>query len=116
MTEAARVDFANAISTTKYTWYSWLPKSIWEQFRRIANIYFLLISVLMVSFPLWKLLSLVGKVSSLLWLQNTAYRNVRDIYFRVAFEPLQYDRHIGVRVVGDVDQRGCGGFEACTFG
>eukprot|EP00981_Chlorochromonas_danica_P006961 scaffold1507_cov158-Ochromonas_danica.AAC.30 len=38
---------ANAIRTTKYTWYSWLPKSIWEQFRRIANVYFLLISVLM---------------------------------------------------------------------
>jgi phospholipid-translocating P-type ATPase (flippase) len=45
--DAVRVDFANAISTTKYSWYSWLPKSIWEQFRRIANIYFLLISVLM---------------------------------------------------------------------
>ncbi len=39
---------ANSISTTKYTWYSWLPKSIWEQFRRVANVYFLLISILMV--------------------------------------------------------------------
>lgn len=38
----------NAIRTTKYTWYSWLPKSLWEQFRRIANIYFLGISILMV--------------------------------------------------------------------
>lgn len=57
-TEAARVDFANAISTTKYTWYSWLPKSIWEQFRRIANIYFLLISVLMVSSTTFETLAL----------------------------------------------------------
>lgn len=38
---------ANSITTTKYTWYTWLPKSLWDQFRRIANAYFLLISILM---------------------------------------------------------------------
>mmetsp|Transcript_2919 Transcript_2919/g.4430 ORF Transcript_2919/g.4430 Transcript_2919/m.4430 type:complete len:1092 (+) Transcript_2919:145-3420(+) len=38
---------SNAITTTKYTILTWLPKSLWEQFRRIANIYFLCISVLM---------------------------------------------------------------------
>lgn len=38
---------ANRISTTKYTLLTWLPKSIWMQFRRIANIYFLCISILM---------------------------------------------------------------------
>mmetsp|Transcript_11491 Transcript_11491/g.18844 ORF Transcript_11491/g.18844 Transcript_11491/m.18844 type:complete len:1109 (-) Transcript_11491:1128-4454(-) len=38
---------ANMISTVKYTWYTWLPKSLWDQFRRIANAYFLLISILM---------------------------------------------------------------------
>lgn len=38
---------ANEITTTKYTWYTWLPKSLWDQFRRVANAYFLLISVLM---------------------------------------------------------------------
>jgi phospholipid-translocating ATPase len=45
-----RVKGANAITTTKYTIFSWLPKSLWEQFRRIANAYFLFISFLMVSF------------------------------------------------------------------
>eukprot|EP01041_Mallomonas_annulata_P002854 gene2854-5613_t len=38
---------SNLIKTTKYTWYTWIPKSLWEQFRRIANVYFLVISVLM---------------------------------------------------------------------
>lgn len=45
--DARRRRGMNSISTTKYTWYSWLPKSLWEQFRRIANIYFLVISVMM---------------------------------------------------------------------
>ena len=40
--------YANAICSTKYTWYTWLPKSIFEQFRRVANAYFLGISVLMI--------------------------------------------------------------------
>ena len=38
---------SNAITTTKYSLLSWLPKSILEQFRRIANVYFLVISILM---------------------------------------------------------------------
>lgn len=38
---------SNAITTTKYSILTWLPKSLWEQFRRIANVYFLGISVLM---------------------------------------------------------------------
>ena len=38
----------NAIRTTKYTLLNWLPKSILEQFRRVANAYFLGISVLMI--------------------------------------------------------------------
>jgi magnesium-transporting ATPase (P-type) len=37
----------NVISTSKYTWYSFLPRSLFEQFRRIANVYFLGISILM---------------------------------------------------------------------
>lgn len=35
------------ITTTKYTLLTWLPLSLFEQFRRIANVYFLLISILM---------------------------------------------------------------------
>ena len=42
------VGLTNSITTTKYSIFTWLPKSLWEQFRRIANVYFLVISVLMV--------------------------------------------------------------------
>jgi len=37
----------NSITTTKYNIITWLPKSVFEQFRRIANVYFLGISILM---------------------------------------------------------------------
>jgi phospholipid-transporting ATPase len=36
----------NKISTTKYNFFTFLPKSIMFQFRRIANVYFLIISIL----------------------------------------------------------------------
>ncbi|KAH6556188.1 hypothetical protein KP509_1Z197900 [Ceratopteris richardii] len=32
--------FPNLVSTTKYTWYSFIPKGLYEQFRRVANLYF----------------------------------------------------------------------------
>lgn len=47
-TEASSSQQANAIRTTKFTWYNWLPKSIFQQFRRVANAYFLGISILMI--------------------------------------------------------------------
>ena len=37
---------SNYIKTTKYTFYSFLPLSILNQYKRIANIYFLALSVL----------------------------------------------------------------------
>lgn len=37
---------SNYIKTSRYTILSWLPKSLFWQFRRVANIYFLIISVL----------------------------------------------------------------------
>ena len=40
----------NGITTSKYTIYTWIPKGTFEQFRRLANIYFLLISVMMRKF------------------------------------------------------------------
>ena len=32
---------SNIISTTRYSFFSFIPKSLFEQFRRIANVYFL---------------------------------------------------------------------------
>lgn len=39
----------NAVVTSKYTVKGFIPKNIWEQFRRISNCYFLLISILQLS-------------------------------------------------------------------
>ena len=38
---------ANQITTTKYTLASWIPVSLLVQFKRIANVYFVFISILM---------------------------------------------------------------------
>lgn len=39
----------NYVSTTKYNVVSFLPKALFEQFRRVANLYFLLAAVLSVA-------------------------------------------------------------------
>lgn len=38
----------NRVSTTKYAWWSFIPKNLYEQFRRAANFYFLVIACLQV--------------------------------------------------------------------
>jgi hypothetical protein len=46
---------SNEVTTAKYTKWNFIPKSIYEQFRRVANIYFLIISLLQVR-PMFRLL------------------------------------------------------------
>lgn len=36
----------NRIHTSKYTWITFLPKNLFEQFYRFANLYFLFIQIL----------------------------------------------------------------------
>lgn len=36
----------NQVNTTKYTWLTFLPKNLYEQFHRIANLYFIFIVIL----------------------------------------------------------------------
>lgn len=36
----------NSVSTTKYNFFTFFPKGLFEQFRRVANLYFLTISIL----------------------------------------------------------------------
>lgn len=43
----AAQEYNNRIVTAKYTWWNFIPKSIFEQFRRIANFYFLVQLILM---------------------------------------------------------------------
>jgi hypothetical protein len=40
---------SNAVSTTKYNLITFLPKNLFEQFQRIANLYFLVIAILQVN-------------------------------------------------------------------
>ena len=41
----------NKIRTAKYTPLSFIPKNLWLQFHNVANIYFLFVIILAVSFP-----------------------------------------------------------------
>uniref|UniRef100_A0A0E0J1I6 Phospholipid-transporting ATPase n=2 Tax=Oryza TaxID=4527 RepID=A0A0E0J1I6_ORYNI len=50
----------NRISNTKYTLLNFLPKNLWEQFRRFMNQYFLLIACL----QLWSLITPVNPAST----------------------------------------------------
>ncbi|KAI8982302.1 hypothetical protein BDF20DRAFT_834937 [Mycotypha africana] len=43
---------SNQINTAKYTWYTFLPKNLFEQFRGVANLYFLFLVVIQM-FPLF---------------------------------------------------------------
>ena len=45
--EEQRAMADNGVITSKYTWLTFVPKSLFEQFRRLANVYFLVISGLM---------------------------------------------------------------------
>ncbi|KAF4666545.1 hypothetical protein FOL47_004044 [Perkinsus chesapeaki] len=40
-----RTDFHNRISSTKYHLWSFVPVNLWEQFHRVANVWFLLVGI-----------------------------------------------------------------------
>ncbi len=42
----------NKIRTTKYTWLTFIPKNLFEQFSKMANVYFLFIMVLQIVPPI----------------------------------------------------------------
>jgi hypothetical protein len=43
---AAHQFMNNYVRTTKYTWYNFLPRNLFEQFHRAANVYFLCLVIL----------------------------------------------------------------------
>ncbi|XP_063858808.1 phospholipid-transporting ATPase IF-like isoform X2 [Scylla paramamosain] len=58
----------NQIKTSKYTWFNFIPKNLFEQFRRIANFYFLIVTLIQLSIespvsPMTSILPLVFVVS-----------------------------------------------------
>ncbi|KAM9373311.1 phospholipid-transporting ATPase VB [Phaethornis superciliosus] len=44
--QASRLYSGNRIRTTKYTWFTFLPQNLFEQFHRLGNLYFVLLMVL----------------------------------------------------------------------
>jgi len=40
---------SNHVKTSKYDWWNFIPKNLFEQFRRVANVYFLIISIIQMS-------------------------------------------------------------------
>ncbi|XP_076370308.1 phospholipid-transporting ATPase IF-like isoform X1 [Tachypleus tridentatus] len=85
----------NIIVTSKYTIWNFIPKNLYEQFRRIANFYFLCIAVIQLSInspvsPLTSLAPLVFVVTITAvkqgyedWLRHKADRIVNHMHVRV---------------------------------
>ena len=102
--------FNNVISTTKYNFLTWLPKSLWEQFRRIANVYFLGISVLMVQCAPRRLTpSCLTPRLPPSCLASTAHRNVRHVHLHDAAGAVQHGDDAHIRADGHLRERGTGG-------
>ena len=72
---------SNEVRTSKYTVLTWAPKSLLWQFRRVANIYFLLISILTaMPFSPKNPLSMIGTFSFVLVF--TMLKEAYEDYFR----------------------------------
>lgn len=66
---------SNVQVTSKYTWLTFIPKSIFEQFRRTANFYFLVQAILMI----------VGQYTSLYQNEVTWYGTGATLVFVLIF-------------------------------
>ncbi|KAG0711151.1 putative phospholipid-transporting ATPase IF [Chionoecetes opilio] len=81
----------NQIKTSKYTWFNFIPKNLFEQFRRIANFYFLVVSVIQLTIespvsPMTSILPLVIVVSVTAvkqayedWLRHTEDNKINNV-------------------------------------
>jgi hypothetical protein len=71
----------NKVRTTKYTWVTWAPLSLLMQFKRAANIYFLIISVLtLMPFSPKTPESMIGTFTFVLFV--TMLKEALENYFR----------------------------------
>lgn len=73
---------SNAISTTKYTILTFLPKNLFEQFHRYANIYFLLIVILSLIPAIEVFAKEVAPIPLLFVLSVTAVKDIFEDYSR----------------------------------
>jgi hypothetical protein len=71
----------NKVRTTKYTWVTWAPLSLLMQFKRAANIYFLIISILtLMPFSPKTPESMIGTFTFVLFV--TMLKEALENYFR----------------------------------
>jgi len=94
----ASQEFAqNEVCTTKYNVFTFLPKNLWEQFQRVANIYFLFISLLQIFVPD---ASPTGKYNTMLTLAFvllvTAVKEAWEDYKRFMADIQQNSRQVKV--------------------
>mmetsp|Transcript_23170 Transcript_23170/g.23054 ORF Transcript_23170/g.23054 Transcript_23170/m.23054 type:complete len:432 (-) Transcript_23170:1125-2420(-) len=72
---------SNKVRTTKYSWVSWAPLSLLMQFKRAANIYFLIISILtLMPFSPKTPASMIGTFAFVLFV--TMLKEALENYFR----------------------------------
>ena len=72
---------SNKVRTTKYTWVTWAPLSLLMQFKRAANIYFLVISILtLMPFSPKTPASMIGTFTFVLFV--TMLKEALENYFR----------------------------------
>lgn len=72
---------SNKVRTTKYTWITWAPGSLLMQFKRAANIYFLIISILtLMPFSPKTPASMIGTFAFVLFV--TMLKEALENYFR----------------------------------
>eukprot|EP00435_Cladocopium_sp_Y103_P042653 s786_g11.t2 len=67
----------NRIRTTRFTWLTWLPKSLFAQFHRAANVYFLFVSIIVClpDGPMMWSSTVVPFIGVLLW---TAFKDLYE--------------------------------------
>ena len=73
---------SNAVHTTKYTVINFLPKNLWEQFHRFANLFFLFIALLNFVPEVEAFAKEVGYVPLLFVLSATAIKDIFEDYRR----------------------------------
>lgn len=86
----------NKISNTKYTLINFIPKNLWEQFKRFMNQYFLLIACL----QLWPLITPVNPVSTwgplIVIFAVSASKEAWDDYYRYTQDKVANQRRVWV--------------------
>jgi phospholipid-translocating P-type ATPase (flippase) len=88
----ARVSYpTNYVSTTKYSAWNFLPKNLWEQFHRVANIYFVLIAIITLT-PVSPIAPGPGVLTIVLVLAISAFKDAYE-----DFQRYKSDREINRR-------------------